>query len=171
MCVLYDSAYPVSAREISMHIFQKGADAIRWIDIRHHFKSEIPLGISGNVTLSGFFQVFEIGLHRETGAAVFVEAWKRLLTFKPLARLAGSSSVRHAGLHHPVCCADNLTDVIDTVSLQKYRRIIRSRRHTDTIMKSHANDSVISCTWQGVNPLIVFVGKSPQTLKLRNTHE
>ena len=170
MCVLYDAAYPVSPREISMYILQKGADAIRWIDIRLHFKSVIPLGLSENVTQSRF-QVIQIRLHRETAAAVIVEAWKRLLTFKPLARLAESSSVGHAGLHHPVCCADNLTDVIDTVSLQKYRRIIRSRRHTDTIMKSHANDSVISCTWRGVNPLFVFAGKSPQTLKLRNTHE
>jgi len=88
MCVLYDAAYPVSPREISMYILQKGADAIRWIDIRHYFKSEIPLGLLGNVTLSRF-QVLQSGLHRVTGAAVFVEARKRLLSFKFLARLAG----------------------------------------------------------------------------------
>ncbi len=88
MFVLYDAAYPVSAHEISIYILQKGADAIRRIDIRHHFKIEIPLGLSGNVTLSRF-QVIRSGLHRVTGAAVFIEAWKRLLTFKPLARLAG----------------------------------------------------------------------------------
>ena len=88
MCVLFDAACPVSAREISMYILQKGADAIRWIDIRHIFKSAIPLGLSGNVNVSRF-QVIQSGLHRVIGAAVFVDAWKRLLTFKFLARLAG----------------------------------------------------------------------------------
>ena len=78
--------------KISMYILQTNAGLVRRIDIRHHFKSEFPLGLSGNVILSRF-QVIERGLHSVIDTAVFVEAWKQLLTFKPLARLAGLSRI------------------------------------------------------------------------------
>ena len=88
MSALSDTAYPISAREIAMYIRQKGAEAIRCIDISYYFKNEFHLGLSRN-TYCSRFQVIQSGQHRVTGAAVFVEAWKRLLTFKSLARLAG----------------------------------------------------------------------------------
>ena len=87
MSVLYDGACPLCAREIAIYRRQKGADAIRWIDIRQHPESEIPLGLSRIEVLSRFHVIRSDG-ELAIGVAAFVELWKRLPAFQLLARLA-----------------------------------------------------------------------------------
>lgn len=85
--VYYDGACPLCRREISFYRDLKGADTIDWVNVANCNDENIPANVS-RAQLLGRFHIQMPDQSVKSGAAAFVEIWKKLPAFQPFARLA-----------------------------------------------------------------------------------
>lgn len=85
--VFYDGACPLCQREIAFYRDLRGADTIDWVNVANCNDENIPANVS-RTQLLGRFHIQMADQSVESGAAAFVEIWKKLPAFQPFARLA-----------------------------------------------------------------------------------
>jgi predicted DCC family thiol-disulfide oxidoreductase YuxK len=88
LSVLFDGACPLCVREIAFYRRLRGADALDWIDVSAGGPDVAFCGISARDARARFHVVLPGGTP-VSGAAAFVEIWRRLPAFRPLAVLLG----------------------------------------------------------------------------------
>ncbi len=87
--VLYDGACPLCLREIAFYRRLRGAERLRWIDLSERAGESSVCGVTVRDALKRFHVIMPDGRAR-TGAAGFVEIWRHLPAFRPLAWLFGN---------------------------------------------------------------------------------
>ena len=85
--VYFDGGCPVCRAEIAHYQRQRGAEAIAWVDASSCDEAALGPGVDRAVVLSRFHVRGEDG-SLTSGAAAFVEIWRRLPAFAWLAPLA-----------------------------------------------------------------------------------
>jgi len=87
--VLYDGGCPLCIREITFYRRLAGAEGLDWIDVSEHAGEGSVCGVSAREALARFHVVMPGGEAR-IGAAGFVEIWRHLPAFRPLAWAFGN---------------------------------------------------------------------------------
>jgi len=90
--VYFDGNCPICSREIATYQRARGGETIAWIDASHCEQA----ALRGDLDRASALQRFHVRGPDGTliaGAAAFVEIWKRLPAFSPLARLCSGPRV------------------------------------------------------------------------------
>ena len=90
--VYFDGDCPVCSREIAVYQRLGGADAIEWVDAARCDDAALGAGIDRSTVLTRFHLRAEDG-RLISGAAAFVEIWRRLPALGLLAQLAARPRV------------------------------------------------------------------------------
>ena len=83
--VYFDGGCPICSREIGFYQRQRGADAIRWVDITRCEDAALPVGVSRAAAMARFHVTTNNGI--EHGAAGFLALWRVLPRFRLIAQL------------------------------------------------------------------------------------
>ncbi len=81
--VLFDGACPLCVREVAFYRRLRGADSLDWVDVSKSGEAAV-CGVGREQALARFHVVMPGG-EAISGAAGFVQVWKRLPAFRPLA--------------------------------------------------------------------------------------
>ena len=84
--VFYDGACPLCRREITVYKNRGGADAIEWVDVANCSPAALPDGCTRDRLLGRFHVMTADGALIDGGRA-FIEIWRALPVFRPLAML------------------------------------------------------------------------------------
>mgnify|MGYP001212313483 CR=1 FL=1 len=84
--VLYDGDCPLCRREIAWYRGLKGAEGMRWVDVRAVAGETIAPGVSLDAAVRRFHVISADGNVR-TGGYAFVEIWRNIPCLRPLAFL------------------------------------------------------------------------------------
>ncbi|MDX2265261.1 MAG: DUF393 domain-containing protein [Hyphomicrobiales bacterium] len=87
--VLFDGACPLCRREINFYRRLSGAERLDWIDISTAPPGEDVCGVNARDAMARFHVVRADGTPL-SGAAAFMEVWRNLRLFKPLAFVFGN---------------------------------------------------------------------------------
>lgn len=85
--VFYDGACPLCRREIGFYKDLNGAENIDWIDVANCNDTDIPTDVTRKQLL-GRFHIQTADQSIKSGAAAFVEIWRKLPAFRPFAGIA-----------------------------------------------------------------------------------
>lgn len=86
LTVFYDGACPICRREIEVYKSRGGADTIAWLDVANCAADDLPQGYTRDRLLGRFHVMTDHGTLIDGGAA-FIEIWRALPIFRPLAAL------------------------------------------------------------------------------------
>lgn len=81
--VLFDGACPLCLREVTFYRRLRGADGLDWVDVSQISNAGV-CGVGREAALARFHVVMPGGEAR-SGAAAFMEVWRLLPAFRPLA--------------------------------------------------------------------------------------
>lgn len=87
--VYFDGACPVCSREVAMYQRQKGANAVKWVDVARCDTSELGDGLTREAAMARLYLRQPDG-HLVSGAAAFTALWRVLPAWAWLGRWLGT---------------------------------------------------------------------------------